>query len=272
MTGDLHFWHGGINLGSVISNIRRIHRVIAIQQNRQLIMMNRRQALQTMALGIAALGVTSRDRVRAESAETFELPPLPYPADALEPHIDARTMEIHHGRHHAAYVAGLNRAVQEAPGLRGRSIEDLLIGLQQVPDAVRTAVRNHGGGHHNHLLFWQMLSPKGGGEPRGELATAITRQFGGFEAFKAEFTRVAMGQFGSGWGWLTMTPDRQLRVEGTANQDSPLSRNRIPLLGVDVWEHAYYLRYQNRRGDYVAAFFNVINWDYVAERFHRGKP
>ena len=235
-------------------------------------MINRRQAIQSLALGIAALGAARWTPAQAQSREPFDLPALPYPTNALEPHIDARTMEIHHGRHHAAYVAGLNRAIKETPSLAGKSVENLLLELNTAPESVRTAIRNHGGGHHNHLLFWQMLSPKGGGQPKDELAAAIQRQFGGFKEFQDQFTRAALGQFGSGWGWLTLTPDHQLRIEATANQDSPLSHGHVPLLGVDVWEHAYYLHYQNRRADYVAAFFQVVNWDFVARRYREGTP
>jgi superoxide dismutase, Fe-Mn family len=236
------------------------------------LMINRRQAIQSIALGVAALGTARWTPAHAQSNGPFRLPDLPYAANALEPHIDARTMEIHHGRHHAAYVAGLNRAVNDTPSLAGKSIEELLRELDNVPESARTAVRNHGGGHHNHLLFWQMLSPNGGGQPGGDLATAIQRQFGGFKEFQEQFTRAALGQFGSGWAWLTLTSDRQLRVEATANQDSPLSHGCVPLLGVDVWEHAYYLHYQNRRADYVAAFFHVVNWDFVARRFREATP
>jgi superoxide dismutase, Fe-Mn family len=236
------------------------------------LMINRRQALQSIALGAAALGTATWTQTQAQTNGPFQLPSLPYSPDALEPHIDARTMEIHHGRHHAAYVAGLNRAVTETPSLAGKSIEQLLQGLKTVPESARTAVRNHGGGHHNHSLFWQMLSPKGPAQPKGELATAIQRKFGGFKEFQDEFTRAALGQFGSGWAWLSLTSDRQLHIESTPNQDSPLSQGRVPLLGIDVWEHAYYLHYQNRRADYVKAFFHVIHWDFVAQRYREGNP
>jgi superoxide dismutase, Fe-Mn family len=234
-------------------------------------MINRRQALQSIALGITTLGTArwtqAQAQAQAQTKGPFQLPPLPYPADALEPHIDGRTMEIHHGRHHAAYVNGLNGAIEKAPKLAGKSIEELLQDLDSVPESVRTAIRNHGGGHHNHLLFWKMLSPKGGAQPKGELATAIERQFGGFNDFKDQFTSAALGRFGSGWAWLGLTTDHKLKIESTANQDSPLSHGCVPLLGVDVWEHAYYLKYQHRRADYVAAFFNVVNWDFVAQRY-----
>jgi Fe-Mn family superoxide dismutase len=232
-------------------------------------MMNRRQALKTGALGFAAAVSfpTSTLVAQSQNAEgPFKLPPLPYPADALEPHIDAKTMEIHHDRHHAAYVRGLNQALAAQPAWAKRSVEELLASLDQVPDQIRTAVRNHGGGHHNHTLFWSMLS-RNGGKPRGTLASALDTAFGSFDAFQDQFTKAALGRFGSGWAWLTVGQDRKLAVESTANQDSPLSQGRSPLLGLDVWEHAYYLKYQNRRADYVAAFFNIINWDFVQERY-----
>ncbi len=204
------------------------------------------------------------------AAEPFSLPPLPYAVDALEPSIDARTMEIHHGKHHAAYVANLNKAVAGAPELAGKSIEDLLRKLDAVPEAQRAAVRNNGGGHYNHTLFWQTMKKGGGGAPKAELAKAIEARFGSFDKLKDELTRASLTVFGSGWSWLTVDGG-QLRVEQTANQDTPLSAGRIPLLGIDVWEHAYYLKYQNRRADYVAAFFNVIDWDAVGAHFARLK-
>jgi len=237
-------------------------------------MITRREALKTTAAGAAMLAggialnpLGAQAAAPAPPAGPFQLPPLPYPVDALEPHIDARTMEIHHGKHHAAYVANLNKALAGEPSAAARSVEELVRGLDGVPESIRTAVRNNGGGHLNHQLFWQMMAKSGGGQPKGELAAAIDRQFRSFSGFADELTKSALGQFGSGWAWLTLTGDGQLRVESTPNQDSPLTAGRIPLLGVDVWEHAYYLKYQNRRADYVAAFFNVINWDFVAERY-----
>jgi Fe-Mn family superoxide dismutase len=203
-------------------------------------------------------------------AGPFTLPPLPYATDALEPHIDARTMEIHHGKHHAAYVANLNKAIASAPGLGDKSVEQLLRDLRAVPESIRAAVRNNGGGHFNHGLFWQMMRANGGGEPAGELAKAIDEKFGSFTAFKDQFAKAALGQFGSGWAWLVLDR-RELKIEPTANQDSPVSRGGWPVLGIDVWEHAYYLKYQNRRADYITAWFNVINWDFAAERFAKGK-
>jgi Fe-Mn family superoxide dismutase len=194
-----------------------------------------------------------------------QLPALPYAFDALEPHIDARTMEIHHGKHHATYVNKLNEALASHPDLQAKSVEDLLRGFDSVPDAIKGAVRNHGGGHANHSLFWQVMGPDGGGAPSGELGDAIVSAFGSFEAFKEKLTQAATNQFGSGWGWL-VAADGKLDVIARPNQDSPLAEGKTPLLGVDVWEHAYYLNYQNRRPDYLAAWWNTIRWDAVAAR------
>jgi Fe-Mn family superoxide dismutase len=195
-----------------------------------------------------------------------QVPDLPYDFGALEPHIDAKTMEIHHDKHHAAYVNNLNKALEKHPELAKKSVEDLLRDLSAVPDDIRTAVRNNGGGHYNHSLFWPSMSADGGGEPVGSLGDAIADAFGGFAAFKEKLSAAAVGQFGSGWGWLVLDGGA-LKVEGTPNQDNPISHGRTPLLGVDVWEHAYYLKYQNRRPDYVAAWWNVVDWDAVANRF-----
>jgi Fe-Mn family superoxide dismutase len=198
----------------------------------------------------------------------FSLPPLPYPYDALEPYIDKLTMEIHHTKHHAGYVNNLNKALESAPELANKSLEELLANnCAIVPEKIRTAVRNHGGGHINHSLFWEIMGPKAGGEPRGKLAEAINQTFGSFEKFKEQFTEAALGRFGSGWAWLVLTPDKKLEVYSTANQDSPLMEGKIPILGLDVWEHAYYLKYQNRRADYVQAWWNVVNWAAVEKRF-----
>lgn len=196
----------------------------------------------------------------------FQVPALPYAFDALEPHIDARTMEIHHDKHHAAYVNNLNKALESHPELQQRSIEDLLRGIADVPESIRTAVRNNGGGHANHSLFWQSMGPGGGGTPSGDLASAIDRDLGGFDAFKTKLTAAATGQFGSGWGWLAWG-DGKLEVFGRPNQDSPLMEGKHPVLGVDVWEHAYYLHYQNRRPDYLAAWWNTVNWQAVEKTF-----
>jgi Fe-Mn family superoxide dismutase len=194
----------------------------------------------------------------------YQLPPLPYAYDALQPHIDARTMEIHHTKHHATYIAKVNEAIAGTP-LESKSVEALISDLNAVPEAKRTAVRNHGGGHANHSLFWTIMSPKGGGQPDGKLATDIQSTFGSFDEFKKKFSDAAAGRFGSGWAWLSLDKGK-LIIESTANQDSPLMEGRTPLLGLDVWEHAYYLNYQNRRPDYIAAFFNVIDWKAVAAR------
>ncbi|MGB1930757.1 MAG: superoxide dismutase [Mariniblastus sp.] len=199
----------------------------------------------------------------------YSLPELPYAYDALEPHIDARTMEIHHGKHHNGYVTKVNAAL-EGSELGEKSIEDLISDLGSVPEATRGAVRNNGGGHANHSLFWSIMSADGGGEPTGDLAEAINAEFGSFDGFKEKFTAAAGTRFGSGWAWLSVDGGK-LVVESTPNQDNPLMEGRTPVLGLDVWEHAYYLNYQNRRPDYVAAFFNVIDWNAVAERYAAAK-
>ncbi len=202
-----------------------------------------------------------------------ELPPLPYALDALEPHIDAKTMEIHHGKHHAAYVANLNKAIEGNAALEGKTIEELITDLASIPEGIRGAVRNNGGGHANHSLFWSILGPNAGGAPTGKLATAIDSAFGSFDAFKEAFKSASLSRFGSGWAWLVVKPDGTLAVTSTPNQDNPIMGEAAdccgcpPLIGLDVWEHAYYLNYQNRRGDYADAFWNVVNWDAVAERF-----
>ncbi len=196
-----------------------------------------------------------------------ELPPLPYDYKALEPHIDEQTMRIHHGKHHAGYVAKLNAALEKQAKLADWSVEQLLRELNKVPEDIRTAVRNNGGGHANHTLFWSIMSPKGGGEPGGDLAKAIKDGFGGFTKFKEQLSNAAATRFGSGWAWLSLDKKGKLTVESTANQDSPLIEGRSPILGIDVWEHAYYLKYQNRRPDYVQAWWNTINWGAVAERY-----
>jgi superoxide dismutase, Fe-Mn family len=197
-----------------------------------------------------------------------ELLPLPYAYDALEPIIDTMTMQIHHGKHHATYVANLNAALEKAPELQAKSVDDLLRGLSSVPESIRTAVRNNGGGVANHNMFWTIMAPKAGGEPSGPLADAITASFGSFEAFKGEFKKAALGRFGSGWAWL-INNGGKVSIESTANQDSPLSEGKSPILTLDVWEHAYYLKYQNKRADYVDAWWSVVNWSEVAKRFTR---
>jgi Fe-Mn family superoxide dismutase len=199
----------------------------------------------------------------------YELPKLAYDYNALEPHIDARTMEIHHSKHHAAYIAKVNGAIA-GTALESKSVEDLISDLNAVPENIRAVVRNHGGGHANHTFFWTIMSPKGGGQPTGELAQAIDATFGSFDAFKQKFAEAAANRFGSGWAWLSVSKG-QLVVESTANQDSPLMEGRTPILGCDVWEHAYYLNYQNRRPDYVTAFFNVVDWNAVTARWKAAK-
>jgi superoxide dismutase, Fe-Mn family len=200
----------------------------------------------------------------------YTLPELPYAKDALEPHIDAKTMEIHHGKHHNAYVTNVNAAL-EGVGVAEQSIEDLCRNINKVPENIRTAVRNNGGGHANHSMFWKIMSPRGGGEPAGELAKAIESELGGFAAFKEAFAKAATTRFGSGWAWLSVTPAGKLVVESTPNQDNPYMTGNTPVLGIDVWEHAYYLNYQNRRPDYITAFWNVIDWNAVGERYSKAK-
>jgi Fe-Mn family superoxide dismutase len=238
-------------------------------------MMTRRQALKRTALSAAlcaaALPVRQLSAQGAPAASgPFTLPPLPYAFDALEPHIDARTMEIHHDKHHAAYVTNLNKAVGEQPDLGKKPIEELISNLNAVPEKIRMAVRNQGGGHYNHTLFWQMMKKAGGGEPQGELAKAIEKSFNNYAGFKEKMTDAALKTFGSGWAWLVLE-NGQLKVESSPNQDNPLTQGKQPLLGLDVWEHAYYLKYQNRRQDYITAWFNVINWDFVAGRYNKLK-
>ncbi|MBI4315588.1 MAG: superoxide dismutase [Chloroflexi bacterium] len=200
----------------------------------------------------------------------YELPKLPYAFDALEPHIDARTMEIHHGKHHQAYITNVNKALEGQAALSAKSVEALISDLNSVPEAVRTAVRNNGGGHANHSMFWTSMKKGGGGEPGGDLSAAIAAAFGSVAGFKEKFNAAGMGRFGSGWAWLSLSKG-VLEVHSTANQDSPLMEGKTPLLGCDVWEHAYYLNYQNRRADYLAAWWNVVDWDAVAARYADAK-
>jgi len=195
----------------------------------------------------------------------YSLPPLPYPPDALEPHIDKQTMEIHHGKHHNAYVTNLNAALEKHPALQSKSVEDLLRGINSVPEEIRTAVRNNGGGHANHTMFWQIMGPKAGGPPTGAIADAIKSSFGSFEAFKEQVAKAAIGRFGSGWAWV-LDQGGKLAIESSANQDSPLMEGKKIVFGIDVWEHAYYLKYQNRRPDYVTAWWNVVNWTEINKR------
>ncbi|PZN05002.1 MAG: superoxide dismutase [Bacillota bacterium] len=201
----------------------------------------------------------------------YQLPPLPYDYNALEPHIDEQTMRIHHDRHHATYVNNVNAALEKYPALQNKPIEELLRQIDQVPEDIRTAVRNNGGGHANHSLFWEIMSPRGGGQPSGALAEAINKAFGSFESFKEQFTKTATTHFGSGWAWLVVDEKGDLQVYSLPNQDSPYMKGHTPILGLDVWEHAYYLKYQNRRPDYVAAWWNVVNWDEVARRYEKAR-
>jgi Fe-Mn family superoxide dismutase len=198
----------------------------------------------------------------------FTLPGLPYAFDALEPYIDKTTMEIHHGKHHSAYVANVNKALESAPDLAGKSLEELLANnLSSVPESIRTAVRNNGGGHLNHSMFWQIMGPNAGGQPAGKLGDAVKSAFGSFDSFKEKLTAAGMGRFGSGWAWLVKDQSGKLDIYSTANQDSPIMEGKSPIMGVDVWEHAYYLKYQNRRAEYLAAWWNVVNWKEVEKRF-----
>ena len=235
---------------------------------------SRRDMLKAAAAGLSMIGAAapprvvfgaSTDTARDGAGAGFELPELPYAYDALEPHIDARTMEIHHGKHHAGYTNKLNAAL-EGTDLVGKPIDEILADLDAVPEEIRTAVRNNGGGYVNHCLFWEIMSPDGGGEPSGALAQAIGDAFGGFAEFKSAYSAAAASVFGSGWAWL-VAEGGSLRIETTPNQDTPLMAGNTAILGIDVWEHAYYLNYQNRRPDYIAAFFNVINWAQVGENY-----
>jgi len=236
--------------------------------------LTRRDVLKTMGAGAAMLGLAAlAPRVTAASsagasAPVFTLPKLGYAYDALEPHIDARTMEIHYTKHHQAYITNANNALAGQPSLRNMSAEEMLRNPAALPEAVRTTLRNNVGGHVNHTFFWQVMGPRSGGAPQGALAGAITRAFGSVDAFKTQFADAAAKRFGSGWAWL-VSKDGKLAVTSTANQDSPLSDGATPLLGLDVWEHAYYLKYQNRRADYVTAFWRVVNWDRVAANLER---
>lgn len=201
----------------------------------------------------------------------FELPPLPYDYNALEPYIDTQTMQIHHDKHHQAYVTNLNNALQGQDQLASMSVDDLLRNINQVPDSIRTAVRNNAGGHSNHTMFWNIMKPNGGGQPTGDLASAIQQVFGSFDAFKAALNDAGTKRFGSGWAWLVLDSSGKLQVISTANQDSPLMDGLYPVMGNDVWEHAYYLKYQNRRPEYLNAWWNVVNWDEVARRYEQGR-
>lgn len=223
--------------------------------------MTRREVMQTAAFGSLAINL--------QAAAPFTLPKLPYALDALEPHIDAKTMEIHHGKHHQAYINNLNQAVQNDAQLSQLSVEDLLRKLDSVPARIRTAVRNNGGGHANHSLFWQTIGPAKGSRPKEKLAAAIWKNFQNQETLESRLKTAATGVFGSGWAWLVLNASGELEIQASPNQDSPLLQGKQPVLGIDVWEHAYYLKYQNRRPDYLSAFFNVVNWDFVSTRYEQ---
>jgi len=241
--------------------------------------LSRRDALKTLTAGAALLGLGlwgDRSAARAAGADAistpqvFALPKLAYAYDALEPHIDAKTMEIHYTKHHQTYITNANKALESLPALRGLSGEDLLNKLNDAPEAVRTLLRNNVGGHVNHSFFWQIIGPSAGGEPKGELGAAIGSTFGKFETFQAQFADAATKRFGSGWAWLVYGKGK-LSVTSTANQDSPLLEGTVPVVGLDVWEHAYYLKYQNRRPDYIKAFWNVVNWDRAEANYRTAK-
>ena len=237
---------------------------------------SRRQMLRTLGLGAVTAMVGPLPSLKAEEkpaaaapmvvSKGFVLSPLPYKFDALEPHIDARTMEIHYTKHHQAYVTNLNKALDGHPDLQGKTVDELVASIHSVPESIRTAVRNNGGGDANHTAFWSWMKPGGGGEPSGAVADAIGKKFGSVAKCKEQFSDAGMKRFGSGWAWLVKDGTGELSVYSTANQDSPLMEGKTPLLGLDVWEHAYYLKYQNKRADYIAAWWNVVNWDEVAKR------
>ncbi|MHB8839760.1 MAG: superoxide dismutase [Gemmatimonadaceae bacterium] len=230
--------------------------------------MTRRQALAVVSAAPALLVPSRLNAQPATPAKgPFSLPALPYAVAALEPHIDSQTMQIHHSKHHAAYVNNLNNAVAAHPELAGKSVEELVRGWQNLPASVRTAVRNNGGGHWNHSLFWELMAPNAGGEPGGDVGAAVTKTWGNFGKFRDAFKAAAVGRFGSGWAWLVAGRDGALTIESTPNQDNPLMDGKHAILGLDVWEHAYYLKYQNRRPDYIDAWWNVVNWGKVAERY-----
>ena len=201
----------------------------------------------------------------------YELPSLSYPFDALEPHVDAKTMEIHHDKHHQAYINNANKALEGHPDLAAKPVDELLADLNKIPEAIRTVLRNNAGGHSNHTFFWKIIGPKGGGTPKGKLAEAINSTFGGFDKFKEELEKAAIGRFGSGWAWLVVNKEGKLQITSTANQDTPISEGLKPVIGVDVWEHSYYLKYQNRRPDYLKAWWNVVNWDQAEKNYESAK-
>jgi Fe-Mn family superoxide dismutase len=228
--------------------------------------LTRRQLLQSAGAGAVTLALAPLAAWAADDQKGFTVPKLPYDFDALEPYIDAKTMEIHHDRHHKAYVDNLNKALAGNDELLSKPIEEILRNLKSLPEKIQTAVRNNGGGHANHSMFWEIMGPKKGGKPNGELAKAIDDAFGSFDKFQEQLSQAAITRFGSGWGWLVVDQGK-LKVLSTGNQNTPLSKGQTPILGIDVWEHAYYLKYQNKRADYVKAWWNVVNWDNVAERY-----
>ena len=238
--------------------------------------LNRRQFLGFLSAGTGAIATSiyaphlawaADPATKPAAPAAFTLPPLPYAYNALEPHIDERTMQFHHDKHHATYIKNLNGAVEKYPELKGKTAEDLIRNLNGVPEAIRTTVRNNAGGHINHTMFWEIMGPKAGGEPTGALATAIQKNFGSFTEFKKQFNEAGTKRFGSGWAWLVRTKDGKLQVTSTANQDNPMMEGLYPIMGNDVWEHAYYLLYQNRRADYLQAWWNVVNWQAVGDRY-----
>jgi Fe-Mn family superoxide dismutase len=234
---------------------------------KKLMTLSRRHFLVLLGASAGALSLDTQAYAQSTTTTgTIQLPPLPYAYDALEPHIDARTMQFHHDKHHAAYVNNLNKALDKFPELKSKSVEQLLQNLEQVPAHIRTTVRNNGGGHVNHSMFWQIMKPNGGGEPTGKIAALINQNFGSFAAFKQKFNEAGTGRFGSGWVWLVRDKNGKLEITTTANQDSPLMEGKYPILGNDVWEHAYYLKYQNRRPEYLEAWWNVVNWDEINRR------
>jgi Fe-Mn family superoxide dismutase len=235
-----------------------------------MIQVTRRQLLQSAGAGAALLTLSPVASLGQEKKEQgFQLPPLPYAYDALEPYIDTETMKIHHDKHHAAYVANLNKALAGHPDLQKHEhVSEILRHIDQVPEKIRQAVINNGGGHYNHTMFWRIMGPKKGGQPSGDLAKAIDAAFGSLEKFQTKLSEAATTRFGSGWGWLVFDKGK-LEVTSTANQDSPFLKGQVPIMGIDVWEHAYYLKYQNRRPEYIKAWWNVVNWDTVAERYNR---
>jgi Fe-Mn family superoxide dismutase len=232
----------------------------------------RREVIAAGGVGLLAasgLVLPTRAAKAVAPGKEYTLPPLPYAFDALEPHIDARTMEIHHDKHHQAYITNLNKALQPFPELQGKPIEELIAKIDSLPEAIRTPVRNNGGGHYNHTFFWNIMGPKAGGEPKGALAKAIDGELGGFAKFKEAFTKAGTTRFGSGWAWLVLGKDGKLTVTSTANQDNPVMEGNVPILGLDVWEHAYYLKYQNKRPDYIAAWWGTVNWDAVGQHYKK---